>query len=52
MNRLRRVSLLAVLLGGCASAGGTAGASRNRCRDLLSGMFKRAMRLGLVSANP
>jgi site-specific recombinase XerD len=27
-------------------------ASRNRCRDLLSGMFKRAVRLGLVSANP
>jgi hypothetical protein len=27
-------------------------ASRNRCRDLLSGMFKRAQRLGLVSANP
>src|SRR6266446_1645798 len=27
-------------------------ASRNRCRDLLSGMFKRAIRLGLVSTNP
>jgi site-specific recombinase XerD len=27
-------------------------ASRNRCRDLLSGMFKRAQRLGLVSTNP
>jgi site-specific recombinase XerD len=27
-------------------------ASRNRCRDLLSGMFRRAQRLGLVSGNP
>jgi integrase len=27
-------------------------ASRNRYRDLLSGMFKRAQRLGLVSVNP
>jgi hypothetical protein len=27
-------------------------ASRNRYRDLLSGMFKRAMRLGLVNSNP
>ncbi len=27
-------------------------ATRNRYRDLLSGMFKRAVRLGLVAANP
>ena len=27
-------------------------ATRNRCRDLLSGMFKRAVRLGLVAVNP
>ena len=27
-------------------------ASRNRYRDLLSGMFKRAIRLGLVATNP
>jgi site-specific recombinase XerD len=27
-------------------------ATRNRYRDLLSGMFKRAVRLGLVTANP
>ena len=27
-------------------------ATRNRYRDLLSGMFKRAVRLGLVGSNP
>lgn len=27
-------------------------ATRNRYRDLLSGMFKRAVRLGLIAANP
>ena len=27
-------------------------ATRNRYRDLISGMFKRAVRLGLVASNP
>jgi integrase len=31
---------------------GRTGATRNRYRDLCSGMFKRAVRLGLVSTNP
>jgi integrase len=31
---------------------GRTGATRNRYRDLLSGMFKRAVRLGLVATNP
>jgi site-specific recombinase XerD len=33
-------------------AGAMSGASRNRYRDLLSGMFKRAFQLGLVPVNP
>jgi integrase len=31
---------------------GRTGATRNRYRDLLSGMFKRAVRRGLVATNP
>ena len=33
-------------------SGAVAPATRNRYRDLLSGLFKRAQRLGLVPANP